>query len=64
MRKTKFTEAQILKALKEYKVGRPMTDICRELDILQMTFYRWKKVYSGMDSTQMAELKALREENQ
>lgn len=64
MKKTKFTEAQILKALKEYEGGRPMTDICRELDIHQMTFYRWKKQYSGMDSSQMAELKALREENQ
>lgn len=63
MRKTKFTESQILKALKEYEGGRSMTDICRELDIHQMTFYRWKKQYAGMDSNQMAELKALREEN-
>ena len=64
MKKTKFTDAQILKALKEYEGGRPMTDICRELNIHQMTFYRWKSRYSGMDSSQMAELKALREENQ
>ena len=64
MKKSKFTEAQILKALKEYEGGRSVNDICRELSVHEMTFYRWKKLYSGMDSTQMAELKALREENQ
>jgi putative transposase len=63
MRKTKFTEVQILKALKEYENGRSVNDICRELNIHQMTLYRWKKVYSGMDSSQITELKALREEN-
>lgn len=64
MKKTKFTEAQILKALKEYETGRSAEDISRELGIQKATFYRWKKEYSGMNSTQMAELKALREENQ
>ena len=64
MRKSKFTEAQILKALKEYETGRSAEDISRDLGIQKVTFYRWKQEYSGMNSTQMSELKALREENQ
>ena len=64
MKKSKFTEAQILKALKEYETGRSAEDISRELGIQKATFYKWKKGYSGMNSTQIAELKALREGNQ
>ncbi len=64
MRKSKFTEVQILKALKEYETGRSAEDISRDLGIQKVTFYRWKQEYSGMNSTQMSELKALREENQ
>ena len=64
MKKSKFTEAQILRALKDYETGRSAEDICRELNVGRMTLYRWKKQYSGMDGSQIAELKALREENQ
>lgn len=55
MKKSKFTEAQILKALKEYENGRTSEDVCRELSITRNTFYRWKKQYSGMDGAQIAE---------
>ncbi len=64
MKKSKFTEVQILKALKEYENGRSVEDISRDIGIQKATFYRWKQEYSGMNSTQMSELKALREENQ
>lgn len=63
MKKSKFTEAQIVKAIKEYEGGRSVDDIVRELGIHKVTFYNWKKQYSGMDSTQLAELKALKDEN-
>lgn len=63
MKKTKFTEAQIVNALKEYEAGKSVTDICRELSINKQTLYNWKKKYSGMDTSQLAELKALKEEN-
>lgn len=63
MKKTKFTETQIVNALKEYEAGKSVTDICRELSINKQTLYNWKKKYSGMDSSQLAELKALKEEN-
>lgn len=64
MRKSKFAEVQVLKALKEYEAGRSAGDISCDLGIQKVTFYRWKQEYSGMNSTQISELKALREENQ
>lgn len=63
MKKSKYSEAQIVKSLKEYEGGRTAEDICRELGIAKVTFYSWKKKYWGMDSDQLKELKALQEEN-
>jgi putative transposase len=63
MKKTKHSEAQIVKMLQEYESGRNVEDICREHGIHRATFYNWKKKYSGMDSSQLTELKALKEEN-
>lgn len=48
MKKSKYSETQIVKALKEYEGGRTAEDICRELGIAKVTFYTWKKKYSGM----------------
>ena len=63
MKKSKHSEAQISKALKEYENGRSAEEICRELGIAKVTFYAWKKKYSGMDSEQLKLLKALQDEN-
>jgi putative transposase len=63
MKKTKFTEAQIVKALKEAEGGRPVADVSRELGINKQTFYNWKKKYSGMDGDQLKRLKELEDEN-
>lgn len=63
MKKSQFSEAQITHALKEYENGRKCEDICRELGIAKVTFYAWKKKYSGMDSNQLKRLKELEEEN-
>ena len=63
MKKSKFTETQIVAALKEYEAGKSAQDICRDLGVNKQTFYNWKKKYSGMDSSQLSELKALKEEN-
>jgi putative transposase len=63
MKKTKFTEAQIVKALKEAEAGRKVTDISRELGINAQTFYNWKKKYSGMNGDQLRRLKELEDEN-
>lgn len=63
MKKTKFTETQIVKAIKEAESGRSVADISRELGINPQTFYNWKKKYSGMDGEHLKRLKELEEEN-
>lgn len=64
MKKTRFSETQIIKVLKEYESGRDSKDICREYGISNATFYNWKKKYSGMEASQVRKLKGLEEENQ
>ena len=63
MKRTKFTESQIIKALKENEQGRKVGDLCREMGIHQGTFYSWRKKYSGMDASQLKRLKELKDEN-
>lgn len=63
MKRTKFTESQIIKALKEEETGRAVSDICRELGIHKQTFYNWKKKYAGMNGDQLKRLKELEDEN-
>lgn len=63
MKKSRFTESQIIKALKEEENGRSITDISRELSINKQTFYNWKKKYAGMNGDQLRRLKELEDEN-
>ncbi len=63
MKKTIFTESQILKALKENQQGRSVSDVSRELGIEKSTFYYWKKKYGGMELHQLSRLKELEDEN-
>lgn len=63
MKRKQFTETQIISALKQYEGGRDVSDVCRELGIHKATFYNWRKKYSGMESSQLKELKTLQEEN-
>lgn len=63
MKRKKFSEEQIIKALKRVESGEPAKTVCRELGVHEQTFYNWKKKYSGMEVDQLRELKILLEEN-
>ena len=63
MKKTWFTESQIVKALKEYEGVRKADDFCCELEISKATLYNWKAKYGGMESSDVKRLKELEEEN-
>jgi putative transposase len=62
MKKTNFTESQIISILKEQDAGKKVIDICREHGISQPTFYLWKSKYSGMDVNQLKRIKELENE--
>jgi len=63
MKKTRFTETQIVSALKRQEGGIPTKELCRELGISEATFYNWKSKYGGMESSDVKRLKDLEEEN-
>lgn len=63
MKKSRFTESQIIKVLKENEQGRAVGDIARELGIDKSTIYYWRKRYGGMETSQLKRLKELEEEN-
>ena len=63
MKKTKFTEQQIVFALKQAKTGTWVDEVCRKMGISEATFYNWKKKYGGLGVSELRELKQLKEEN-
>jgi putative transposase len=63
MKKSKFSESQIIKAIKENESGRSVDEISRELGINPGTFYNWRKKYSGMEVSHLKRLKELESEN-
>ena len=63
MKKTRFTEAQIIVALKKHESGIPVKEICRELAVSDITFYKWNSKYVGLKASDVRNLKDLEEEN-
>ena len=63
MKKTRFTEAQIVASIKEYDAGKPAADISRELGISRQTLLNWRNKCGGMESHDVRRLKELEEEN-
>ena len=63
MKKSRFTDSQILAILKEDEAGVKVPDLCRKHDMSDATFYKWRAKYGGMDSSMMKRMKELEEEN-
>ena len=63
MRKSKFSEHQIITILKAVEAGRTVRDVCREHEISEATYYQWKSKYGGMEAADIRRLRELEEEN-
>jgi putative transposase len=63
MKKSKFTEEQIIRILKENEVGIPAAELCRKYGFSDATFYNWKAKYGGMNVSDAKRLKQLEDEN-
>ena len=63
MRKSRFSEEQIIGILKEHQAGLPVAEICRRHGISDATFYTWRSKYGGLEVSEARRLKALEEEN-
>src|SRR3954452_23598556 len=63
MKRSTFTDEQILAIVKEGEAGRKVADLCRTHGISEQTYYRWKAKYGGMELSEMQRLKQLEDEN-
>lgn len=63
MKRSKFTEEQVVFALRQQELGTPVDEVCRKMGVCQQTFYRWKKQYAGLEPGELRRLRQLEEEN-
>jgi len=63
LKKSRFTEEQIIYAIKQREAGVPMDELCRKYGITKQTFYRWRKKYGGLTPSELRRLKDLEAEN-
>jgi len=63
MKKSRFTDSQIIAVLKQAESGTPVPDLCRQHDISSATFYKWRSKFGGMDASMVSQLKELQDEN-
>jgi len=63
VKRKRFSVEQIVAVLKQAEIGLPIADLIRQVGISEQTYYRWKKVYGGLQSDQVRERKQLQDEN-
>lgn len=63
MRMSRFTNEQIVRALRAVEGGTPVVEVCRDLGVSEPTFYRWKKRFGDLGVSEIRELRSLRDEN-
>ena len=63
MKKKRYSEEQIIKAIKEHEAGTKVDELCRRLNISQGTFYNWRSKYAGLEVNEAKRLKELETEN-
>jgi len=63
MRKSKFSDSQIMDAIKRVDSGLPVSELCRELAISTQSFYKWRSKFGGMDTSMISRMKELEIEN-
>ena len=63
MKKSKYTDGQIMAILNEAEAGTPVPELCRQHGMSSASFYKWRAKYGGMDASMMSRLKELEEEN-
>lgn len=63
MKKSRFTDSQIIAILKQAEAGSPAPELCREHGISSATFYKWRAKFGGMDASLMVRMKELEDEN-
>lgn len=63
MKKSRYSDSQIMSILKQAEAGAPISDLCREHGMSSASFYKWRAKYGGMDTSMMTRLKELESEN-
>jgi putative transposase len=63
MKRSRYSNSQIINILKQAEAGTPVSELCREHGMSSAAFYKWRSKYGGMDVSMMARLKELEEEN-